>query len=446
MHIVIIGGGQVGFGLSQALAARHDVVVVDRDPEAADRFEKLDVEFVEGGGTTAETLRRAGIERAEILVACTGLDEVNIVACGMANSLGSPRTICFVSREDFLRLPERREGLERFGINRVVWPEAQLAEDIERVVTAPGAIDAEVFAGGAVRLLEYRLEAGSPLMANTLADLHLPHGSLIVAVRRGDRFFIPRGDSHLAVGDKAIIMGTPDAMAEVERRVTPGADGGRQTVTIIGGGDVGLRLAERLDALPQIELRVIERDEPRGEMLAARLRRALVLHGDGTDVALLESEDIGRSDVLVSVIDNDEKNLLASLLGRQLGVRRIITRVSRPENLRLFERVGVDVSLSARGAAVAAVLHEIDGGQASLLAVLEQGEGRILEIEVPPQHPGRALRDLEPPRDSIVGAILRGGQAIVPRGADRLQPGDRLLVFSTREAAENVRMFFSAGG
>jgi trk system potassium uptake protein TrkA len=446
VRIVIIGGGQVGFGLSQALAPRHEVVVVDRDPEAGDRFEKLDVEFVEGGGTAAEVLRRAGIERAEILVACTGLDEVNIVACGMANNLGSPRTICFVSREDFLQLPARQEGLEQFGIDRVVWPEAQLADDIERIVTVPGAIDAEVFAGGAVRLLEYRLETGSPLMANSLADLHLPHGSLIVAVRRGDRFFIPRGDSHLAAGDKAIMMGTPDAMADVQRRVTPGVDGGRQTVTIIGGGDVGLRLAERLDGLPQVELRVIEHDEARGEMLAARLRRALVLRGDGTDLALLESEDIGQSDVLVSVIDNDEKNLLASLLGRQLGVRRIITRVSRPENLRLFERVGVDVAISARGAAVAAVLHEIEGGKTSLLAVLEQGEGRILEIEVPPQYPGRALRDLEPPRDSIVGAILRGGQAIVPRGSDRLQAGDRLLVFSTREAADNVRTFFSSGG
>lgn len=445
MRIVIVGGGQVGFGLSQALAARHEVIVVDRDPEAADRFEKLDVEFVEGGGTTAEILRRTGIERADVFVACTGLDEVNIVACGMANTLGSPRTICFVSREDFLNLPERVEGLEQFGINRVVWPEAQLADDIERIVTVPGAIDAEVFAGGAIRLLEYRLEADSPLMANSLADLSLPVGSLVVAVRRGDRFFIPRGDSQLAVGDKAIVMGTPEAMAEVQRRVTPGWDGGRQRVTIIGGGDVGLRLAERLDALSQIDLRVIEREEARGEMLAARLGRALVLRGDGTDLALLESEDIGRSDVLVSVIDNDEKNLLASLVGRQLGVRRIITRVSKPENLRLFERVGVDVAISARGAAVAAVLHEIEGGPTSLLAVLEQGEGRILEIEVPPNYPGRALRELEAPRDSIVGAILRGGQALVPRGTDRLQPGDRLLVFSTRAAADDVRTFFSSG-
>jgi trk system potassium uptake protein TrkA len=239
-------------------------------------------------------------------------------------------------------------------------------------------------------------------------------------------------------------MGTPEAMADIRRRVTPGAHDDVQSVTIIGGGDVGLRLAERLDTLRNVQLRIVEREHQRGEMLAARLRHALVLNGDGTDLSLLEAEDIGRSDVLVSVIDNDEKNLLASLLGRQLGVRRIITRVSKPANLRLFERVGVDVAISARGAAVASVLHHIEGGQASLLAVLEQGEGRILEVQVPAGYHARTLRELEPPRDAIVGAILRGKEAIVPRGTDTLQAGDRLLVFSTREAAEHVRTFFTA--
>jgi trk system potassium uptake protein TrkA len=215
-------------------------------------------------------------------------------------------------------------------------------------------------------------------------------------------------------------------------------------VTIVGGGDVGLRLAERLDQLRTIDLRVIERDPARGELIAGRLRRALVLRGDGTDLALLESEDIGRSDVLVSVIDNDEKNLLASLLGRQLGIRRIITRVSKADNRRLFERVGIDVALSARGAATASVLHQIEGGTSSLLAVLEEGEGRILEFEVPPALHGKPLRELSLPRDSIVGAILRGSGAVVPRGIDHLQAGDHLLIFCTRTAVDDVRAFFSS--
>jgi trk system potassium uptake protein TrkA len=443
MRVIITGGGEVGFALAEGLAARHDVVVIDHDPALAERFESIDVEFVAGGATVPDTLARAGAERAEVFIGCTGLDEVNIVACAMANQLGSPTTICFVSREDFI-VPSGQQGLGQFGVDRVVWPEAQLAEDIERVVVSPGAIDAEEFADGAVRLLEYRLEARSPLTAASVAALELPHRALLVAVRRGDTFFIPHGDSRLEPGDKAIIMGTPDAMDDVQARLTDARDVGRQMVTIIGGGDVGLRLAERLDGHPRLRVRIIERDRARGELLAARLKNVLVLNGDGTDLELLEQEDIGRSDVLVSVIDNDERNLLASLLGRQLGVRRIITRVSKKTNLRLFERVGVDVAISARGAAVASVLHRIEGGPTSLLAVLEEGEGRILELTVPASYGRRALRDLEPPRDSIVGAILRDGGAIVPRGSDVIGPGDRLLVFATRDSAERVRNFFGA--
>ena len=438
-----MGGGEIGFALAKSLAEQHEVVAIDHVPSVADRFEALDVQFLLGTGTSSEVLGRAGIDRAEILIACTGLDEVNIVACAVGNRLGSPRTFCFVAREEFLHFEGDSRSLEQFGVDRIVWPEAQLAEDIERIINVPDAIDAEVFADGAIRLLEYRIDRQSSIADRRIADLHLPHGSLIVAVRRGESFFIPRGDSVLVSGDKAIVMGTPDAVSEVRRHITGSAATRKQRVTIIGGGDVGLRLAERLDGADAVDVTVIERDPGRGELLASRLRRSLVLSGDGTDLELLEAENIGRSDVLVSVIDNDERNLLASLLGRQLGVRRIITRVSRPPNLRLFERVGIDVALSARGAAVASVLHQIAGGPTRLLAVVEQGAGRVLELEVPPAYGTRSLREMDPPRNSIIGAIIRGAQAIVPRGADRVQPGDRLIVFTTHAEADRVRTYFT---
>lgn len=217
-------------------------------------------------------------------------------------------------------------------------------------------------------------------------------------------------------------------------------------VTIIGGGDVGFRLAQRLDRQPNVELRVLERDVARGELIASRLHRALVLNGDGTDLELLESEQIGRSDVLVSVIDNDERNLLASLLGRQLGVRKIITRVSKPANLRLFELVGIDVAISARSAAVSAVMHQIEGGKANLLAVLEEGQAKVVEIEVPSDYTPTALRNLKAPPQSIVGAILRGDDALVPRGEDVIAPGDHLIVFAAVAAAERVRDYFAFAG
>jgi trk system potassium uptake protein len=280
----------------------------------------------------------------------------------------------------------------------------------------------------------------------SLGQLHLPRGALIVAVKREGRLFVPRGATELAPGDKIIVMGTPEAMQQIERLVSAARHGDRVHVTIIGGGDVGLQLAERLEQTSSITLRIVEANRDRGELLAARLRRTLVLNGDGTDLEFLESENVGLSDVLVCVIDNDERNLLASLLGRQLGVPKIITRVSRPTNLRLFERVGIDVALSARGAAVASILHQIIGGPSRLLAVLEGGEARVLELTVSSEFRGRELKGIGTPVDAIVGAILRGDSVIVPRGDDRIEPGDRVIVFSTRDAADRVQQYFSGRG
>jgi trk system potassium uptake protein TrkA len=443
MRVVIVGGGEVGFALAQSLSTNHEVFVIDHAPDVAPRFEPVDVQFLLGSGTRAELLQRAGIENADVFIACTGLDEVNLVACAIAHQLGSPKTFCFVSREDFLEL-EADNGLVQFGIDRLVWPEAQLAADIERIIRAPGALDAEAFADGAVRMLEYRIDPAAAVAGKRIADLHLPHGSLIVAVRRGDSFFIPRGDSVLAAADRVIVMGTPEAQQDVRRRMTGVVDEGRQRVTIIGGGDVGLRIAEGLESDGSIDVTIIERDVARGEVVAARLKRSLVLNGDGTDLELLESEGLDRSDVLVSVIDNDERNLFASLLARQMGVRRVITRVSKRANLRLFERVGIDIPISARGAAVASVLHQIQGGSTRLLAVVEQGAGRVLELDVPAGYTPRPLRELAPPLNSIVGAIVREGKATVPRGNDAIRPGDRLIVFTTYEAADRVRNYFTS--
>lgn len=445
MRIVIVGGGEIGYALARELSRDHDIFVVDYSADVGARFQSLDVEFLHGSGTSTDVLERAGVGRCDLLIACTSLDEVNLVACALASRLGTKRTFCFVSKEDFLGRDGTGETLrEHFGIERIVWPEAQLAEDIERIIAAPGAIDAEAFADGRIRLLEFRLTPDSILTQGPVASLHVPPGVLLVAVKRRDAFEIPRGDTRLAAGDKLVVMGKPDAMAHFAAQVHRGHAGGTQIVTIIGGGDVGFRIARRLDRAPGIRLRIIERDKGRGELLAAALGDALVLNGDGTDLELLEAEEIGRSDVLVSVIDNDERNLFASLLARQLGVRRIITRVSRPANLHLFERVGIDVALSARGAAVAAVVHQIQGGRANLLAVLEEGQATVVELTVPAGYRPRSLAEMKATGESIVGAILRGNEVIIPRGHDQIRPHDRLLVFATAGSVAHVRDYFAS--
>ncbi len=444
MHIIIIGGGDIGYPLASALSAEHDVFLVDRDPLRGDRFSHLDVEFVAGSGTSPDVLRRAGVERCDLLIAATRLDEVNIVACSIGSGLGAKRTICFVTKADLL---EQRgdDSLHRnFGIDEIIWPEARLAAEIERIIMAPGAVDAEMFAGGRIELLEFRLEADAPVVGREVASLALPAGVVIIAVKHEHSTSIPSGQTVLEPGDKVVLMGTRDGMKRLRSTLAPtSGNSDRQMVTIIGGGDVGFRLAQRLDDADGIHLIVIERERERGEMLAATLRNALILRGDGTDLELLEAEEIGRSDVLVSVIDNDERNLLASLLGHQLGVRKVITRVSKPSNHHLFERVGIDVALSARGAAVASVIHGIDGGRASLLAVLEEGQARVLELAVPDEFPPTAVRDLKLPPDSIIGSVLREGNVVVPRGDDHVRGGDLLLVCCTEPAVRGLHGLFA---
>ena len=270
MRILIIGGGEIGYALCAALSAEHDVFVVDSDPDVAGRFAQVESQFVQGSGTNPEVLRLAEAESCDLFIACTGLDEVNIVACSIGSQLGAHETVCFVSKQDFIRPPGGEDSLrEHFGIDRVIWPEAQLAAAIERIIMAPGAIDAGVFADGKVRLLEFRLQSDSPLVGKSISAAGLPPGVVAVAVKRGESVAIPRGATRLEAGDKVALMGTGEAMEALRPRLSPeDAPTAAQLVTIIGGGDVGYRVAQRLDAASNIELRVIERDTSRGELLA----------------------------------------------------------------------------------------------------------------------------------------------------------------------------------
>ena len=443
MHIVIVGGGEIGLGLSRTLAPRHDVVVIDHVAAIADRFAALDVQVIVGNGTNPDVLRQAGVPTCDFLVAATGMDEVNVLAALIASRLGSAKTICLTSRDDLLQSFGGRDLLrEHVGVDRVVWPEGELAENIGRIVAVPGALDAESFAQGRVALLEYRLDAGSRLLTAPLSGVHLPRGVLVVAVRRHDRVLIPDGATRLEAGDKVFVMGLASAVADVRTLFHRDKAPGHQRVTIIGGGDVGLLLAQGLDANPDVDVCVIERNPARAELIAARLRRAMVLNGDGTDVELLQAEDIGRSDVVVSVVDCDERNLLTSLLAQQLGVRRVISR-ARPVNLRLFEQMGVDVALSARASAIAAIAHHIEGGPWSLLAVLEEGQAQVIEVPVPAGYPPTPLRTIGGLHGAIVGAVLRDDAVVVPSGDEVVRGGDRLLVVTTSPNAEALRRQFS---
>lgn len=443
MRIIIAGGGEIGYQLASKLARDHDVVVVEQESEVINRFERLDLQVSQGNPTHPDTLRRLGLAPDDTFLACSESDEANIISCLAAKRLGGPQTFCFVTKEEYYRSFCGDDGNgSLLDIDQVIWPQHMLAEEIARIVLVPRAIDVEFFAGGRVLLLEYRLRGESPLVGHPLSQLKLPRGVLAVAVSDGERLVIPSGQTVFREGQKVVFMGEDRALLKLQHGFIPDAEQKIRNVTVIGGGTVGLTLAKLLLQREKLHLKIIEISPRRCERLAAELPSALVLNGDGTDLELFEAEQLHRSDVLVSVTTNDEKNLLATLLARQMQVPKIITRVDKPGNLRLFESVGIDVPLNMRVTAVETVLNSLRRTDVQLRATVEHGRGDVLELAVPDSFAPTTLRDMPTIEGAIIGAIVRRHGVIVPHGEDVVEPGDKLFVFSTHEAADRVRNYF----
>ncbi len=445
MRIIIAGGGDIAYQFAGELAGKWDINVILEDPEATTRFDRLDVQVVLGNPASTETLQSLRAKEGDNFIACSETDERNIIACLTAKQTFGAHTICFVSKEEYYQSFAPRSGLgPALMIDRIIWPQHMLAEEIARIVLVPRAIDVEILAGGRIWLQEYRIEPRSPLLNKTLAQLDLHRGLLAVAVARDDEFYVPGGSTVFQEDDKVTFMGTKRALRSLEKQFFRWVVEEKvKNVTIVGGGNVGEILAHILEEEGDLQLKIIEKDAERCEGLAAELKSALVLHGDGTDLELLDVEQIYLSDVLVSVTSDDEKDLLCSLLAREMEIPKIITRVSNPANMHLFESLGIDVPLNPRLTATRTVLASLQDPDVRLLAVTEQGKGNVVELEVPADYPVTTIRDLAPPIEgAIIAAIVRGYSILVPHGNDQIKPGDHLLVFTTQDATEAVQNFF----
>lgn len=441
MNVVIASEDIVGIRIAEELMASHKVVYIA--PAEIDRLERLDVEAVFGSPTAPAVLKRAHVGSADLFVACMASDEQNIVSCIAAQRLGARRTTCMLTRPGFLSVSgDDRELAESLGIDSVVRPAQQLADEIIRIVTVPGALDVEEFVGGRVRLLRSAVEPGAAITRKPLSELQLPRQVNLVMLRRGDDMVVPRGTTHIEPGDKIVAMGTEAAVRRLLHRWLrgPAADAEKRTAAVVGAGTVGLAVVRGLEEAG-FRVKVIEVNKERCEEIAGELG-SLVLHGDGADLDLLQQESVGDASVLVAVADNDEKNLLVSLLAKQLGVKRTVTRASRLANEIMFERVGIDVVRSAKGAAIRSVVRSVEPDNFEIRAELEHGDACVIELDLPDAFEETALSDLQPPTFARVGSILRNRRLIVPRGSDRLCPGDQVLIFCTRADEDQTREFF----
>lgn len=436
MNIIIVGGGEIGWLIAESLHRSHDVTVLERNAEREEAFQSLDVQFLRGSGTDPEDLRAAGAETARAVIACTENDDGNVLTCLAAKGLGAKQVLALVTRQRYVDAFKREGAFESVGllIDRVIWPQRILAKQIADIVRVPRAIDSARFARGRITMLEYLLEEGDPYLYATLGSIELPPGVLVVGAIRDEAFSIPTGSTTLEPGDRVVFMGTTEQMREVQRSFAPRRRSLK--VVIVGGGNVGFMVSDYL-APYRYNLTVIEEDEERSLKLAALLQGALVLRGDGTDLDLLEQERVQDADVMVAVTDDDGKNLIVSLLAKELGIPKVITRVGRARNRRAFVRVGIDSPLTPRAAAVQEVINWLKLDEVTHLALIDD-HAEVTEAHYPVGAPGGQVMELETPSTMLIGAIERGSKVIVPNGSTVVEPGDHLYLVTTPEEVEAV--------
>lgn len=443
MKIVIYGATEVGCLLATEFFEDHDITVIDKEENRTEEFDKLDISFVQGNATDINVLKSADIINSDVFIACTPLDEANIVACLSAKKVSGIRTICFVSKAEYqntMELDKSNDYLGDFFIDYVIWPEALLTQELFRIVTVAHALDVENFADGRARLLEYKVRPGSSIVGKMVKDCGFTRDTIIVGIKRDDLLFIPNGLTEINENDKLIFMGTSHSLDILAGTFFHEKEQVK-SVAVIGGGNVGYMLAKSLEDM-KIKTKIIEKDYDRCEFLAQELHKTLVINGDGTNLKILDEEEIGSSDVVISVTNNDEKNLLCSLLVKQLGVKRVISRVSKVLNVPLFEKVGIDIAVSPKTSAINEVRNDLDENDVDILATVEQGQAEVLEILVKDEFNGKKIMDLRFPAPAIIGVVQRRNQVIIPKGDTPLREHDILIIFTKADTAQQIKSYF----
>ena len=443
MKIIIFGANDVGFMIAREFYTDNDITVIDDEKNKNDAFSKLDLSFISGNASNVDVLKQADIKNADVFIACNKSDELNIVACLTVKRMSRAKTLCFVRKEEYkssLTITKDADYNSDFYIDNVIWPEDLLTQEIFRIITVAKALDVEYFADGRARLLEYKIPKYSPLVNTQVKNCEFPKDTLIVGITREGELFIPNGETTLLENDKVIFMGLYHSLNILAGKFFHEKEFVKN-VTIIGGGNVGLKLAKTLENL-HLKLKIIEKDNDRCNYLSEELNNALIINGDGTDLELLNEEDISASDVIVSVTDNDEKNLLCSLLLKHLGAAKVISRVSKDTNLALFEQVGIDIAISSKTASLNEIKNSIKDTNIGILATVEQGQGEVLNIELPESFETIKLMDLKLPAKAILGIVQRRNRIIIPNGATQIMSGDNVIIFTTSVNAPVLKKFF----
>ncbi len=448
MRVLVVGAGEVGFHLAQRLSEEHqDVVIIESDPERAEiATQKLDVQTIVGNGASISILEQAKVRNAQMLLAVTSADEVNLTACLAAKRMGVPYTVARISNPDYYE-EDSVLSSDQVGIDLMVNPERECAREAFLLLQSIAFTEVAEFAGGRVQLVGLKVRDGAPVAGQSIGHLRsqfLPTGYHYVtaAIVRDGQTIIPRAETTIEAGDRLYLLAPT---SEIDQ-VPPLAGYDRfklKRVMIAGGSLEGQYIAELLGQ-QGIECTILDYNRRRCVELAERLPKALVLHADATDLEQLEIEGVGGVDGFVSATGSDETNLLSSLLAKQAGARKVLSLVHKFQYLKLESTAGVDSSISPRISTVNAILRRIRRGRVMTVASLSGIEAEAIEFVVSSESriANKALRDVDFPKNGVIGIILRGNEIILPRGEDTLTAGDDVIVFATPDAIPTVEALF----
>jgi trk system potassium uptake protein TrkA len=443
LKIIIVGAGEVGFHIANRLSLEDkDVIVIEKNADALRRIsENLDVQTVEGCGSSPPILEQAGIKEADILLAVTNSDETNLVASLFATML-SPTTIKLarIRGEEYL-MYQNALSHDPYRIDVMINPEAEAAKTVERLLQVPGAVDVGEFADGRIKVVGVHLDADCPVTGTKLIDLRKKAGNkmtLVAAIIRDEKLIIPSGEDQLLEGDIVYFVSEENELKETLRIFGKRAEPFKR-VLIIGGGKVGLTLAKALERL-SIHTKLIERDPDQCGRLAECLDKVIVLQGDGSDQALLQEENVHNMDVVATLTGDEETNILISLLAKRMGAHKTVTRISKFSYFPLVSAIGLEHIVSPRLAAINTILQHVRRGKVLSAMALKGEEAEALEAVALETSDivGKPLREIPFPKGALVVAIIRGEEVIIPTGDSVIVPQDRTIIFSTRQAIPQV--------
>lgn len=448
MRIIVIGAGEVGFHIAERLAdEKNDVVVIDTSAERLKYVQNsLDLSALTGSGSSPMVLKEAGINEADMVVAVTDSDEINMIACLIAGSVSSSITrIARIRNLEYLELTDIL-GENHLGIDLAINPELEAARQIQRLFEVPAADKVFDFGNGLVRLLSIEMDDKASIFGielRYLKELQPSNGILLTAIEREGRVLIPHGRDQIQPGDTVWFMIEPSRLDDLLRTLEKPVEK-ISNLIISGGGIIGYYLARELEA-QGVQIKLIEADYDRCAYLADNLEHTVVLHGSAIDQNLLEEENAGEAAAFVAVTDDDENNILSTLLAKQLGVPWVVTLANKRAYIQVVSAIGVDRVVSRRMAAVDKILQFIRKGNVLGATSLEGLDVELLEFGALDTSDvvGRQIKDLKIPEGAIFGAIVRGDQAIIPSGNDVVMPGDRITIFAKRKSINKLEKLFA---